>query len=420
MGNPLPRVLIVDDRPANVELLTEMLEGYDIQSALSGQEALDRLSKRPYPDLILLDVMMPGMDGYEVVRQIKSRDEIRDIPVIMVTALDEKQAKLRSLDAGAEEFISKPIDQMELQVRVRNMLRLGQLSHRLAHQNTLLEKEVAKRTAALTAEVVVRREAEQKILDLYDQDPQTHFLNYGAFVRHLQARLDELKPGQSLALILIEPSRLSVLVQSLGRGLRDQLVRQLAQRLKNSILDRDLLAHLEPGVFCVAWALDEGESADPVVIQAALSPLITQGLQAPFELQETTVQVHMRAGMVLAHTKGQAEVLLRCAEMALSSVDPDGASTLLTYTAEIGEQVASRRRAQMEIERRVGSLTPREGEVAHLIVEGNASKMIAYKLGTSVRTVDAHRARIMDKLQADTVADLVRMMLALRGGARSR
>ncbi len=122
MGKQIARLLIVDDRPLNVELLMEMLEGYAIQSALSGQEALDKLSKEPYPDLILLDVMMPGMDGYEVVRQIKSREDIRDIPVIMVTALDEKQAKLRSLEAGANEFISKPIDLLKLQARVSHLL----------------------------------------------------------------------------------------------------------------------------------------------------------------------------------------------------------------------------------------------------------------------------------------------------------
>ncbi len=125
MDNQCARVLIVDDIPLNVELLTEMLDGYAIQSALSGQEALDELSRRPYPDLILLDVMMLGMDGYEVVRQIRRREDIRHIPVIMVSALDDKQVKKRCLEAGAEAFISKPINLPELQVSVRNMLQRG-------------------------------------------------------------------------------------------------------------------------------------------------------------------------------------------------------------------------------------------------------------------------------------------------------
>lgn len=349
VDNPLPRVLIVDDRPLNVELLSAMLEGYDIQSASSGPEALEVLSQRPYPDLILLDVMMPGMDGYEVVRRIKSREELRDIPVIMVTALGEKQAKLRSLDAGAEEFLSKPVDQLELQVRVRNMLRLGQLSHRLRQQNEWLEEEVAKRTASLSAEILVRREAEQKLLSLYEQDPQTHLLNYGALIHRLQMRLDNRMPRQ--VVILIEMGRLPVLAQSLGRGLRDQLIIQLAERLKHSLLGKDLLAHLEPGVFCVVQGVAEGESSDSAATLAALRSFIAQDLQAPFALQESALQVHMRAGVVFADAKdGIAEDMIHRADIALSLADPYGESAVQIYTAELGEQVASRRALQIEIE----------------------------------------------------------------------
>ncbi len=416
MGEQRARLLIVDDRPLNVELLMEMLEGYAIQSALSGQEALDKLSEKPYPDLILLDVMMPGMDGYEVVRQIKRREEIRNIPVIMVTALDEKHAKLRSLEAGAEEFISKPIDLLELQVRVRNMLRLGQLSHQLSKQNEVLEQEVAKRTASLTAEISVRQQAEQKILDLYDRDPQTYLLNYGAFSQRIQAQFDSLPPPQTLLVSLIELSRLHMFTQTLGRRLRDQLIVQLAQRLQCSALGAHLLAHLEPGVFGVAQRLD-GMSHDQTAIQTALASIIEQTLQTPFTLQDATVQVSVRVGMAFSNSQDTlAEEVIHRAEMALSWAGQHGAaSAIQTYTAELGAQATSARNMRVEIERRIGSLTPRESEIANLIVNGHASKMIAYMLGTSVRTIDTHRARIMDKLQANTLADLVRMMLAPPG-----
>jgi two-component system sensor histidine kinase/response regulator len=118
------RVLIVDDERHNRDLLAIMLapEGLSVQTAGSGEEALAFVAEQS-PDLILLDIMMPGMDGYEVVSQIKEGPTTRNIPVVMITALDDRNARLRGLSAGAEEFLTKPVDRGELCVRVRNLLR---------------------------------------------------------------------------------------------------------------------------------------------------------------------------------------------------------------------------------------------------------------------------------------------------------
>jgi signal transduction histidine kinase len=120
-----PRVLIVDDERRNAELLKVMLvpEGYALLTASSGEEALGLLAVQQ-PDLILLDVMMPGMDGYEVAGKIKENPATRNIPVIMLTALDDRNARMLGLNAGAEDFLTKPVDRAELCVRVRNLLRL--------------------------------------------------------------------------------------------------------------------------------------------------------------------------------------------------------------------------------------------------------------------------------------------------------
>jgi two-component system sensor histidine kinase/response regulator len=119
------RVLIVDDERHNRELLEVMLtpEGFHLETASSGEEALAMIAQRA-PDLILLDVMMPGMDGYEVAAKIKGNHATESIPVIMVTALDDRNARMLGLNAGAEDFLSKPVDRAELCVRVRNLLRL--------------------------------------------------------------------------------------------------------------------------------------------------------------------------------------------------------------------------------------------------------------------------------------------------------
>jgi signal transduction histidine kinase len=127
-----PRILIVDDERRNAELLKIMLvpEGYTLLTATSGQEALGLLAEQK-PDLILLDVMMPGMDGYQVVGKIKENPATRNIPVIMLTALDDRNARMVGLNAGAEDFLTKPVDRAELCVRVRNLLRLKMYGDKL-------------------------------------------------------------------------------------------------------------------------------------------------------------------------------------------------------------------------------------------------------------------------------------------------
>ncbi|MEO7822833.1 MAG: ATP-binding protein [Gemmatimonadaceae bacterium] len=119
------RILIVDDQKQNIELLKVMLmpEGFDLRTAASGEEALASVSELP-PDLILLDVMMPGMNGYEVTAKLKADPETLHIPILMVTALDDRAGRLLGLSAGADDFLAKPVDRAELSVRVRNLLRV--------------------------------------------------------------------------------------------------------------------------------------------------------------------------------------------------------------------------------------------------------------------------------------------------------
>jgi len=120
-----PLILVVDDDRMNRDLLQVMLsaEGFVVVTAASGEEALAAIAIRP-PDLILLDVLMPGMNGHEVTRRVKGNLATKNIPVIMVTALDDRDARLFGLGAGAEDFLTKPLDRVELCMRVRNMLRL--------------------------------------------------------------------------------------------------------------------------------------------------------------------------------------------------------------------------------------------------------------------------------------------------------
>ena len=126
------RILIVDDEPFNVKLLRAVLspEPYHILSASSGEEALQKVGEQA-PDLILLDIMMPGMDGYEVTKSLKSNPNTRDIPIILVTALDGAENKIKGLEAGADEFLNKPVDKAEIKARVKSLLRLKRYQEQL-------------------------------------------------------------------------------------------------------------------------------------------------------------------------------------------------------------------------------------------------------------------------------------------------
>ena len=159
-------VLIVDDSGVNRRLIQALLEpqGYGIHTAASGEEALASVAAAP-PDLILLDVMMPGLDGRQVAAALKADPATANIPIIMVTAQTDHQARLAALEAGAEDFLSKPVDRAELWLRVRNLLRLKELSDLLESHRASLEVEVAARTAELQEAFEAARSMIESSLD---------------------------------------------------------------------------------------------------------------------------------------------------------------------------------------------------------------------------------------------------------------
>ncbi len=119
------RILVVDDKPQNVELLEADLvaSGHDIIPAYDGKTALDKVRSED-PDLILLDVMMPGMDGFEVCERLKSDETTMFIPIVMVTALSDREDRIRGIDAGVDDFLTKPYDKQVLRARVKSLLRM--------------------------------------------------------------------------------------------------------------------------------------------------------------------------------------------------------------------------------------------------------------------------------------------------------
>ena len=178
-GERKPKVLIVDDTPENIQILMGTLKDqYAIVAAINGEKALKMAVAEPRPDLILLDIMMPGMDGFEVCSRLKSDPETRDIPVIFLSALDDTANKVKGFATGAVDYISKPFQPEEVHVRVNTHLTMSLLKQNLAEKNNelrmyteLLEERVKERTAELASlNNVYERFVPREFIDLLQKN----------------------------------------------------------------------------------------------------------------------------------------------------------------------------------------------------------------------------------------------------------
>ena len=156
------RILVVDDEAVNRELLDMMLGGwgYEIETAADGYEALAKLSLDI--DLVLCDLMMPGMDGFEVVQKIREDPEHVDLPICMVTSLSGKEQRLKAVKAGANDFIGKPVDQLEVEVRVKALLERKEAQDTIKRYQAGLEQTIEKRTADLRTALQEMTEAQRR------------------------------------------------------------------------------------------------------------------------------------------------------------------------------------------------------------------------------------------------------------------
>ena len=195
MADSRPLILVVDDEPYNLMLLQQTLcHDYQVETVAAGQQALDRLRHDPKPDLVLLDVMMPGMDGFEVCRQIKADPTCADIPVIFVTALISSQEETLGLSLGAADYLTKPLSLPIVQARVRHQIQLKQANDRLNRQKNELEYLVGQRTLELSITRDVTILSMASLAEARDSESGNHVRRTQAYVdvlaRHLSSHPD--------------------------------------------------------------------------------------------------------------------------------------------------------------------------------------------------------------------------------------
>jgi putative two-component system response regulator len=234
------KILLVDDEESNLRLLTQWLvpQGYDIEYASNGAEGVQKVGESR-PDLIILDIMMPIMDGHEACRILKEDPETMNIPIIMVTALYDRELKLKGLSASANDFLSKPIDQGELLIRVRNLLNIKAFDDFMLNHNQILEQEVQARTRDLkdlSTEMMLKLTA---AAEFRDTDTGGHIARIGFYAGKMAEALN-------LPLDFIDRIPFASPLHDIGKiGIPDSIL------LKPGSLDREewtiMLTHAEIG-----------------------------------------------------------------------------------------------------------------------------------------------------------------------------
>ncbi|MDD4929100.1 MAG: two-component system response regulator [Gallionella sp.] len=190
--NDKATILVIDDMPDNLIMMSHLLKGvYRVKVAASGKKALVIASSNPPPDLILLDIMMPLMDGYEVCRQLKLNPNTMNIPVIFLTAKSEMEDELKGLELGAVDYITKPVSPPIVMARVKNYLALKRMDDFLRNQNDFLELEVAKRTQEVIAVQDVTTLAMASLAETRDSDTGNHIRRTQCYVKALAVRLHD-------------------------------------------------------------------------------------------------------------------------------------------------------------------------------------------------------------------------------------
>ena len=333
MNNPAASILIVDDELQNRRLLEALLEpeGYLTHTAANGVEALASIAQCP-PDLILLDVMMPGMDGHELANILKASQATADIPIIMVTAQDDRSARLAGLEAGAEDFLTKPVDRAELWVRIRNLLRLKTYSDLLKNHGAMLEQEVQARVAELER--------------LANYDPLTGLANRTLFYETLQKTLDKASGDDSMvAVLFIDLDHFKNVNDTLGHAIGDELLRQFSNRLVQCVHTRDTVGRLGGDEFALILTMQDNNHPATTVANK-----IREVLREPFDLKGHEVTVTASIGITVhPDDASDPETLLKYADTAMYRAKKAGRDTFRFFTAQMNAEAL----AQIKMEKAV-------------------------------------------------------------------
>ncbi len=356
MKKQKPVVLIVDDVLANLALLSRQLRdaNYRVLGAESGMRAIEQV-RRLKPDIILLDVVMPGLDGFETCRLLKGNPETREVPIIFLTALSETVDKVKGFELGGVDYMTKPVQSAEVLARLKTHLTIVELQRELSQHNQTLEQQVAERTEAL-AHANQNLQSTNQQLAISNQQLANTNLTLKAEVE--RRKRSEKEKDNLLGTIRQQSDQLSHLTTLL-------LDAQQAQRHG---LAEGLREQVEKNLAFVTSNLDL--------------------IYRHFANQNQTDSTFL-------HNLKKAQELLAQTQSYLESVEWD------TQTAE---EIQLRESPLLK-------LTAREREVLQLIIQGKSSPDIAQLLTITPKTVYTYRARVLKKLGMTDVTELIQFAI---------
>ncbi len=381
------KVLLVEDSQADAELALHELKknGIDcVSRRVETRAELIRELKTFVPDVILGDFSLPQFDGLSALEIARTRSPAT--PFIFVSGTIGEEAAIETLERGATDYILKT-----------TLKRLAPAVRRAL-------KDVKERAA--------RERLESRLRYLAQYDVLTKLPNRSQFRDRLgEAMARATRNKQLVGVMFLNLDRLQTVNATLGHGAGDFVLEQVAERLKQSVREGDTVARLGGDEFSTIL---EGLAEKEQVVVAGRREL--ESLSRPLLLNGEEIRLTVSIGIAVfpidAH---DLDALLRNADVAMHYAKERGGNNYQFYSPELDAHSRRDELRRAEIGQRLERLTRREREVLELLIAGKASKMIAYTLGISARTIDIHRARVMDKMQADSLPELVRMVLQQRG-----
>ncbi|OIP74952.1 MAG: GGDEF domain-containing response regulator [Oscillatoriales cyanobacterium CG2_30_44_21] len=316
-------ILIVDDKPNNLRFLSTTLteQGYKVRSVTDGLMALT-VAQAANPDLILLDIMMPNVDGYEVCQRLKADEQTQNIPVIFLSALDEVIDKVKAFSVGGVDYITKPFQLDEVLARIQTHLSLRAAQREIRQLNVELEQRVKQRTAQLEQEISERLQAQERLLHLALHDVLTGLPNRTWFMKRLEQLLQQVNQASSyqFAVLFLDCDRFQSVNDSLGHLVGDQLLVSIARRIELCLRPDTTFCRLGGDEFTILLQNVNARS-EPV----NLAKKILKELAAPFQVGSYQVFTNVSIGIVIgSDVYKQPEHILRDADTAMYRAKANG------------------------------------------------------------------------------------------------